>query len=101
MLLKKTRAPTTLLRMCLLLKIVLLSAPLVSSPALIQRDMPVFTIVRRGMSGFNPSPHRMMSVRCPLQKGNQEPGSLMLPGVALLTLLSVAVILTVPHLSAY
>lgn len=33
------------------------------------------------MSGFNPSPHWTRSVWCPLQKGNQEPGSIKLPGV--------------------
>jgi hypothetical protein len=80
-LLKKTKAPAALLRMCLLLKIALLSAPRASNPVIIQRGMPVFTIVRRGMSGPNPSPHRTRRVWCPLQKGNQEPGSIKLPGV--------------------
>jgi hypothetical protein len=41
--------------------------------------MQVFTIVRRGMSGFNPSPNRT-SRCCPLQKVNQESGSWILPG---------------------
>ncbi len=78
--LKKTRTPAALLGMCLLLKIALQSVPLASSPASIQRGMPVFTIVRRGMSGFNPSPRRTRRFCCPLQKGNQEPGSSKLPG---------------------
>jgi hypothetical protein len=78
--LKKTRTPAALFRMCLLLKIALQSVPLASSPASIQRGTQVFTIVRRGMSGFNPSRHRTRRFCCPLQKGNQEPGSLMLPG---------------------
>jgi hypothetical protein len=66
--------------MCLLLKIALLSVPLASSPAIFQPGMPVFTIVGKGMSGFNPSANRTSRFCCPLQKGNQEPGSLMLPG---------------------